>query len=438
MFGSDLATAGHITAKALYDPAREGLIRQQDRDAAGNDPQRVWGTVSLPANSPFLNLNMHGILFGLPRSHSGPTEPGGGWAPYVSESFAGLVIPPHVKTAADMMRTFPILGFNYMDVLASNPSNFDINTTMTTWGGIGMLPAASPKQIPPGCYLKAVRPPPDHNAADDWESKRFVSTLNPRGKLPVVLEPATQYDGVQFVRDSLATYLNSGAFIQAAPVQLFNQNNSFVGSSSSGASQDVDRALMLQHFIMTSIVVGVRALSDAGVVTINDIGDGAAWQQSFAALNSADWGAAKLDAVSKKLVPAPDEAAKKAAKQAADDRTMDLMQLLGLVSSASGVAGISRAKFNNSLLVARVMGTLFNNVLDSKKQPSFSAAAMMSAAGSAGANGAAAQLKRNVDSAFAHMMMPILDAQAEAQGDVVFFSHTGANQGGMFSGQTTL
>lgn len=438
MYGDDIAVAGQITAKALYDPEYEGTRRMQEREAVGNNPKRVWGSVSLPPNSPVLNLNLHGIMFGLPRPISGPTEPGGGWAPPVASSFAGLVIPSSVKTSSDMARMFPILGFNYMDVLASNPSNYDINTTLTTWGGIGMLPALSPKTIPPGCYLRAVRPPPDHDKAEEWESKRHVTTLDPRGKLPVILEPASPYDGTQIIRDSLSQYLNGGTFMNVAAASLFNSNNSFIGKSSSGNSQDTDRALMLQHFVTTAIVVGVRALADAGVVSFNDIGDGRNWNDSFSKLSSSDWGATTLDAASKRLVPGADAAAKEAMKTAADARTLDLMQLFGLASASSGLAGLSSAKFNNSILIARVMGTLFNAALDSQKQPTFSAAAMMSAKTSAGVAGGAAELKRHVDAAFAHMMTPILDAQAEAQADVVFFTHTGANQGGQFSGQVTL
>lgn len=434
MRGDDMAIAGQITMKVMYSEENEGQTRANEREAVGNDPSRIWGSPSLPDNSPFFNINYHALVFAIPRGYNGATEPGGGWAPHGGAAFAGLARPPNVKTDADVARAYPVLGTAFLTKFSSNPGNYEDNLTVNTWAGLGMLPALAPVTIEPATFLKMQRPPVDREKAEEWEAKRHVTTLDPRGKYPPVLVPASPWDGVMFLQDSMRKYFNEGRFRSVAPTALFDQHSSMVGTSSQSRDRDTDVALMQQHLVMTSGAVLVRALADAGVITINRITSKGAWERALNNLPRDHYGSASWDDTTSRFVVPNSAPGIVQAKNDNNAAFSDVLQLLGLVSTGPSMLG-TQAGFNNEVVVARVLGAIFNASVNADKKAAFSAEALMPGASGGNMKGTVDALQRNINAAYPNFVRAVMDATSEGQRDVCAFSHTGSHQGGAFAAQ---
>ena len=436
MLGKTEAVASPITMKVIQEVSKEGDMRADERAERGNNPASYWGSGSLPNVSPMFNITLYSLLFGVPRGYVAPTEPGGGYAPHAVAGFAGLVKPLGARTNTDVARAMPFLGVAFFQAYASNPSNYEVNMTSLTWGGFGTLPVLS-EPIAPGSYVKVVRPDIDPAKAEAFEKNRFHTPIDPAGKYPATLAPVGPFDAAHVLRDSMSKYLTSGAFANTPVTALFSNSNPGAGTWSSVLDEDTDIALLQQSFALAAVAVGVRALADSGVITINKITDKAAWQRALGEASWSNYGAMKWDDANGKFVPEASPAAMQTAKNTSNDLFADVLQMLGLVSSNASILG-SSAGFNVMPIVGRIMSTLYNSTLDGPTQQATRPEEMMPGASSAAARATQAALAQNLRAAFGNMATAVLQADSAVKADVAFFSHTGANKGGSIEAQLCI
>lgn len=293
--GQELPIQAVVSVKCAVN-LQDGINRRAAISRQGADKARVIGDVQIQDHDPRLDIFKGDLLVQVVSQDEFAPDVG----PFfdsrgtVFSSFAGYLVPDHVRTESQWCDHTRFVGVAAFDVLYSMPDD-QIQYGITAWGSgsIGGPKHRAPEPFFTGDLLQMQLPPLDSAKRDQWAKALFYDTEHARpGTMKPVLRRWNAFDALDGMRAAITEFYSgtsgTAGFLQLRFEHLepeFGSNNAL--GTPVFVNDEQEFALQQSRATVAAAFFGAMVLEEFGLVKFNtDLGDGVRdrWREAIAEL----------------------------------------------------------------------------------------------------------------------------------------------------------